>query len=46
VFQKKEAQIKIQAVAKIQYPIKSHSTYANHSPYGVKAGGKANTSGK
>jgi hypothetical protein len=31
---KKEAQIKIQAVAKIQYPIKSHSSNANHGPLG------------
>jgi hypothetical protein len=34
--QKKEAQIKIQAVAKIQYPIKSLNTNANHSPFGLK----------
>jgi hypothetical protein len=31
---KKEAQIEIQAVAKIQYPIKSHSIKANSSPDG------------
>ena len=33
---KKEAQIEIQAVAKIQYPIKSHSSKANSSPKGFK----------
>jgi hypothetical protein len=30
--EKKEAQIEIQAVAKIQYPIKSHSTKAKSGP--------------
>jgi hypothetical protein len=34
--EKKEAQIEIQAVAKIQYPIKSHSNNANSSPKGFK----------
>ena len=34
---KKEAQIEIQAVAKIQYPIKSLITNANHSPPRFKA---------
>jgi hypothetical protein len=31
-FRKKEAQIEIQAVAKIQYPIKSQNSYANCGP--------------
>jgi hypothetical protein len=34
---KKKAQIKIQAVAKIQYPIKSLTSNANRSPPGFKA---------
>ena len=38
---KKEAQIKIQAVAKIQYPIKSHITKAKGVPVAVKAAGNA-----
>ena len=36
IYTKKEAQIEIQAVAKIQYPIKSHCNKANSSPNGFK----------
>jgi hypothetical protein len=36
IYRKKEAQIEIQAVAKIQYPIKSHSTSANSGPIAGK----------
>jgi hypothetical protein len=37
IYTKKEAQMEIQAVAKIQYPIKSQSIYANGGPIAVGA---------
>ena len=38
IYRKKEAQIEIQAVAKIQYPIKSQISYANDGPIAHKRG--------